>query len=74
MSYSKIPKIGLSATDQQLTASAGLARTSSLASWLDLPCQLARRVRRMGLLRGFAGDRMLLSLIYTFCGIESLSP
>ena len=67
MPYSKAPKIGFSVSDEQLTGSAGLALVASLASWLDLPCQLARRVRLKRRRRGCADEQMLLSLIYSFC-------
>lgn len=67
MPYSKAPKIDFSVTDEQLTGSAGLALVATLASWLDLPCQLARRVRLKRRQRGCSDDQMLLSLIDSLC-------
>ena len=67
MPYSKAPKIDFAVSDEQLTGSAGLALVATLASWLDLPCQLAQRVRVKRRRRGCADEQMLLSLIYSFC-------
>ena len=67
MPRSKAPKIDFAVSNQLLTGSAGLALVASLASWLDLPCQLARRVRLKLRRRGCADEQMLLSLIYSFC-------
>lgn len=61
------PKIDPAASDGQLTSSAGLALLAALANWLDLPCQLARRVRVKLRRWGRADEQMLLSLIYAFC-------
>ncbi|MCY4189274.1 MAG: hypothetical protein OXD30_12405 [Bryobacterales bacterium] len=67
MPRSKAPKIDFAVSHQLLTGSAGLALVASLASWLDLPCQLARRVRLKLRRRGCADEPMLLSLLYSFC-------
>jgi len=52
MLRSKAPQIDFAVSNQLLTGSAGLAL---VASWLDLPCQLARRLTGdLGLfLRGY---------------------
>ncbi len=44
-SYAGLPKIGFAVTDEQLTGTAVLALVASLASWIDLPCQIARCCR-----------------------------
>ena len=67
MPRSKAPKIDFAVSNQLLTGSAGLALVASLASWPDLPCQLARRVRLKLRCRGCADEQMLFSLIYSFC-------
>ncbi len=45
MPCSKAPAIDFALSDVQLTGSAGLAVVATSASWLDLNCPLARRVR-----------------------------
>ncbi len=67
MPCSKAPKIDFAVTDEKLTGTAGLALVATLASWIDLPCQLARRVRVKRRRRGCRDEEMLLSLIYSFC-------
>lgn len=67
MPSSKAPKIDFAVTDEQLTGSAGLALVANLAGGLDLPCQLAQRVRLKRRQRGCSDEQMLLSLIYCFC-------
>ena len=61
---SKAPKIDFAVSNHLLT---GSARLALVASWLDLPCQLARRVRLKLRCRGCADEQMLLSLIYSLC-------
>ncbi len=64
MRCSKAPKIDFAVTDEQLTGTAGLASVATLASWIDLPCQLARPVR---VKRRRPVEQMLMSLICSFC-------
>lgn len=61
------PKIDVDFTDEQLTATAGLAFVGQLNKQLKLPQLLSEGVKLKRRHRGSSDTQMLLSLIYSFC-------